>query len=73
MGTLVDSAGGGRGGLGGMEGRAAGGERSTEKGVGRAGVERAGVTIVDRSVDWNASFANHAWSILWAAAYQASG
>jgi len=73
MGTLVDSAGGGRGGLGGMEGGAAGGERSTEKGVGRAGVERAGVTIVDRSVDWNASFANHAWSILWAAAYQASG
>ena len=40
MGTLVDSAGGGRGGLGGMEGGAAGGERSTEKGVGRARAER---------------------------------
>ena len=72
MGTLVDSAGGGRGGLGGMEGGAAGGERSTKKGVGRAGVERAGVTVVDWSVDWNTSFANRAWSILRAAAYQAS-
>jgi len=29
--------------------------------------------VVDWSVDWNASFANHAWSILWAAIYQASG
>jgi len=56
-----------------MEGGAAGGERSTEKGVGRAGAERAGVTVVDRSVDWNALFANCAWSILRAAAYQASG
>jgi len=73
MGTLVDSAGGGRGGLGGMEGRAARGEQSTEKGVGRAGAERVGVTVVDRSVDWNALFANRAWLILQAAAYQASG
>jgi len=73
MGTLPDGAGGGGGGLGGMESRAAGGERSTEKGVGRARVERAGVTVIDRSVDWNTSFANCTWSILWAAAYQASG
>jgi len=73
MGTLLDSVGGGGGGLGGMEGGAAGGERSTEKGVGQAGAERAGVTVVDWSVDWNASFANRAWSILRAAAYQASG
>ena len=64
MGTPLDGAGGGRGGLGGTEGRAAGGERSTEKGVGRARVERAGVTVIDRSVDWNASFANCTWSIL---------
>jgi len=34
MGILLDGAGRGGGGLGGMEGRAAGGERSTEKGVG---------------------------------------
>jgi len=73
MGTLLDGAGGGRGGLGGMESGAAGGERSTEKGIGQAGAERAGVTVVDWSIDWNASFANRAWSILWAAAYQASG
>jgi len=73
MGTPLDGAGGDRGGLGGIEGGAAGGERSTEKGVGRAGAERAGVTVVDWSVDWNTSFANRAWSILQAAAYQASG
>jgi len=72
MGTPLDGAGGGRGGLGGIEGGAAGGERSTEKGVGRAGAEHTGVTVVNWSVDWNASFANHAWSILQAAAYQAS-
>jgi len=73
IGILLDGAGGGRGGLGGTEGGAAGGERSTEKGVGRARAERVEVTVVDRSVDWNASFANHTWSILWAAAYQVSG
>jgi len=72
MGTPPDGVGGGGGGLGRMEGRAAGEERSTEKGVGRAGAECAGVMAVDRSVDWNASFANCAWSILRAAAYQAS-
>jgi len=73
MGIPLDGAGGGGGGLGGTEGRATGGERSTEKGVGRVGAERVGVTVVDRSVDWNASFASRAWSILRAAAYQACG
>ena len=73
MGTPLNGAGRDGGGLGRTESEAAGGERSTEKGVGRAGVERAGVTVVDRSMDWNASFANRAWSILRAAAYQASG
>jgi len=73
MGTPLDGAGRGGGGLGGMEGGAAGGEWSTEKGVGRAGAEHAEVTVIDWSVDWNASFANCAWSILRAAAYQASG
>ena len=48
------------------------GGQSTEKGVGLGRAEHAGVAVVDQSVDWNASFANHAWSILWAAAYQAS-
>jgi len=40
MGIAPDSAGGGGGGLGRTEGGAAGGEWSTEKGVGRAGAER---------------------------------
>jgi len=73
MGIPPDSAGGGGGGLGRMEGGAAGGERSTEKGIGRVRAEHAGVTVIDQSMDWNASFANHTWSILQAAAYQASG
>jgi len=71
MGIPPDSAGGGRGSLGGTE--AAGGEQSTEKGVGQAGAEHAGVMVVNWSMDWNALFANRAWSILQAAAYQASG
>jgi len=73
MGILLDGAGRDRGGLGRMEGGATGGEQSTEKGVGRARAERAGVTVVDWSVDWNALFANRAWSILWAAVYLVSG
>ena len=73
MGIPPDGAGGGSGGLGRIEGGATGGERSTKKGVGRVEAERAGVTVVNRSVDWNASFASRAWSILQAAAYQASG
>ena len=73
MGILPDGAGGGGEGLGGMEGRAAGEEQSTERGVGQARAERAGVIVVDRSVDWKASLVSRAWSILRAAAYQASG
>jgi len=72
MGIPLDGAGGGSGGLGGTEGKATGRERSTEKGVGRVGVEHAGVTVVDQSIDWNASFASCAWSILRAVTYQAS-
>jgi len=73
MGILPDGAGGGGGGLGRTEGGTAGGEQSTEKGVSRVGAERAGVMVVNWSIDWNTSFANYAWSILRAAAYQASG
>jgi len=73
MGISPDGAGGGGGGLGGTEGGATRGERSTKKGVGRVGAERVGITVVDQSVDWNALFASHAWSILQAAAYQACG
>jgi len=70
MGISPDSKGGE--GLGGTESGAAREERSIEKGVGRAGAEHTEVTVVDWSMDWNASFANCTWSILWAAAYQAS-
>jgi len=73
MGIPPDGAGGGGGGLDGTEGGVTGGERSTEKEVGRVGAERAEVTVVDQSMDWNASFASHTWSILRAAVYQASG
>jgi len=38
-----------------------------------SGVQRKGLVEQRRSVDWNASFANCTWSILWAAAYQTSG
>jgi len=55
MGIPPDGIGRGEEGLGRTEGRAAGGERSTEKGVGRAGVEQAGVMVIDQ--------------ILWAAVY----
>jgi len=72
MGIPLDGIGEGRGGLGRTEGGAAGEEWSTDKGVGRVGVEHAGVTVIDQSMNWNALFANRTWSILWAAAYQAS-
>jgi len=72
MGTPLNGAGRDGGGLGRTESEAAGGERSTEKGVGRARVECAEVMVVDRSMDWNALFANYAWSIFWAAVYQTS-
>jgi len=51
MGIPPDGAGGGGGGLGGTEGGATEGERSTEKGVGRIGAEHAGVTVIDWSMD----------------------
>jgi len=73
MGIPPDGADGGGRGLGGTEGRATRGEQSTEKEVGRVGAGHARVIVVDQSMDWNASFASHAWSILWAAAYQAFG
>jgi len=64
MGISPDGVGRGGRGLGGMEDGAAGGEQSTKKGVSQVRAEHVGVTVVDRSVDWNASFANRTWSIL---------
>jgi len=37
-----------------------------------SGVQRKGLVEQGQSVDWNASFANRTWSILWATVYQAS-
>jgi len=51
MGIPLDGAGRDGRGLGGTEGGAAGGEQSTEKGVGRVGAEHAGVTVINRSID----------------------
>jgi len=51
MGIPLDGVGGGSGGLGRMEGRATGGEQSTKKEVGRVEAERAGVTVINWSVD----------------------
>ena len=70
MGIPPDSVGGE--GLGRMEGRAIEGGQSTKKGVNRGKAEHVGVKVVEWSMDWKASFANHTWSILWTAAYQAS-
>jgi len=61
MGIPLDDVGGGGEGLGRMEGGATRGEQSTEKGIGRVRVEHAKVMVVDWSIDWNTSFANHAW------------
>jgi len=48
MGIPPDGTDGDGGDLGRTEGRAARREQSTEKGVDRAGAERAGVTVVDQ-------------------------
>jgi len=50
-----------------------GGRQNVERGVGRGRTECTGAVVVDRSIDWKASLVSRAWSILWAAAYQASG
>jgi len=63
----------GRAGLRGTEGRADWGRQNVERGAGQGRAERIGAAVVDRSVDWKALLVNRAWSILRAAAYQASG
>jgi len=71
MGIPLDGAGGG--GLGGTGGGASGGGRNIERGAERGGVEREEVEVVVWSMDWKASLASLAWSILRAAVYQVSG
>jgi len=70
MGIPLNGAGGG--GLSRTGGRASRGGRNIERGVEQDGVEREGVEVVVWSMDWKASLASLAWSILQVAAYQAS-
>jgi len=50
-----------------------GGRQNVERGADQGRVEHTEAVVVDWSVDWKASLVNRAWSILRAAAYQASG
>ena len=56
-----------------MEGGAAREEQSIGSRVNQGRAECMGVKVVEQSVDWKTPFTNHTWSILQAAAYQASG
>jgi len=60
-------------GLGGTGGGVDRGRRNIERGVDWGRAERVGAVVIDQSVDWKASLVSCTWSILWAAAYQASG
>jgi len=62
MGIPPDSAGGG--GLGGTGGRASRRGQNIERGVERDGTKCEGVKVVVQSMDWKASLASLAWSIL---------
>jgi len=71
MGTPIDGVGGGGFGVTGR-GRA-GGNLATDKGRGQAEMVLSGVEGAERNMDWKASFARRAWSILRAAVYYALG
>jgi len=62
----------GGGDLGGTEGGATRGGQSIGSGINQGRAKHVGVKVIKRSIDWKASFANCAWLILQAAAYQAS-
>jgi len=49
------------------------GRWNVKRGADRGRAECAGAVVIDWSVDWKASLVSHAWLILQAAAYQASG
>jgi len=59
--------------LGGTGGGVDRGRWNVERGADQGRAECMGAIIIERSVDWKALLVNHAWSILWAAMYQASG
>jgi len=59
-------------GLGRTGGRVDRGRRNVKREADQGRVECVGAIVIDQSMDWKASLVNHAWSILWAAMYQAS-
>jgi len=71
MGTPIDGVVGG--GFGVTGGGARGGNLATDNGGGRAEMVLSAAEGAERDMDWKASFARHAWSILRAALYHASG
>jgi len=71
MGTPIDGAVGG--GFGATKGGGARGNLAADNGGGRAETVLSEVEEAERDTDWKASFARHAWSILLAALYHASG
>jgi len=71
MGTPIDGAvGGGFGMTGGGRAR---GSLAADNGGGRAEMVLSEAEGAEHDTDWKASFARHAWSILLAALYHASG
>jgi len=71
METPIDGVVGG--GFGITEGGRARGNLATDNGGGRAKTVLSKAEGVEHNTDWKALFARHAWSILLAALYHASG
>jgi len=71
MGTPIDGAGGGGFGATGRGGT--GGSLAVDKGGGRVKIVLGDAEGAERDMDWKASLAKRAWSILRAALYHALG
>jgi len=71
IGTSIDGVVGG--GFGATRGGGARGNLATDNGGDRAETVLSDAEEAERDTDWKASFARHAWSILCAAVYHASG
>jgi len=71
MGTPIDGVVGG--GFGVIRGGEARGNLATDNGGGQVETVLSAAEGAEHNTDWKASFARHAWSILHAALYHASG
>jgi len=71
MGTPIDGV--VSGGFGGTGGGGVRGNLATDNGGGRVEMVLSAAEGAEHNMDWKASFARHAWSILRAALYHASG